>query len=281
MNFDLNKAIELRQKGMSYNNIAKELHSSKQTISYYLKENGYGPNEKYIRNKQKQPNKKHLNEDYFENINTEHKAYWLGFMLADGCVNKTCDRIELCLKENDYNHIAKFKEDIESEHEIGQKKKFIDDKVFISYRLAVTSKKMKADLISHNCTPNKTKILTFPDIDEDMIPHLIRGYIDGDGCITSHTTSKISLEILGTYEFLSSIRKFFGLSENKYIYGFNHSDIKRLVITGKKAFEIIDSLYSNSDIYLNRKYDKYKEFAALFSDKQSSEGKIGSDSTND
>ena len=49
----------------------------------------------------------------------------------------------------------------------------------------------------------------------------------------------------------------------------------------KNAFEIIDSLYSNSDIYLNRKYDKYKEFAALFSDKQSSEGKIGSDSIND
>ena len=53
----LNKAIELRKQGMSYANIAKELKSSKQTISYYLKENGYGPNESYVRHNQNQPNK--------------------------------------------------------------------------------------------------------------------------------------------------------------------------------------------------------------------------------
>ena len=145
----LNKAIELRKQGMSYANIAKELKSSKQTISYYLKENGYGPNEKYIRYNQNQPNKKSLNENYFESIDTEHKAYWLGFMLADGCVNKSRDRIELSLKEEDYDHLVKFKNDLNSGHKIGKKIKTINDKVYISYRLGFNSKKMKKDLINY------------------------------------------------------------------------------------------------------------------------------------
>ena len=260
----LNKAIELRKQGMSYTNIAKELKSSKQTISYYLKENGYGPNEKYIRYNQNQPNKKSLNEDYFENIDTERKAYWLGFMLADGCVNNSRDRIELSLKEEDYNHLVKFKNDLNSGHKIGKKIKTINDKTYISYRLGFNSKKMKKDLIKHNCVPNKTKVLTFPEIQEDMIPHLIRGYIDGDGCITHHQTSKMSLEILGTFEFLSFIRNYFNLPSDKYIYDFNHSDIKRFIITGQKAYDILTVLYEDSDIYLDRKYKKYMEFAPLF-----------------
>lgn len=66
-----------------------------------MKEKGYGPNLKYVRLNQKQPNKKYVNENIFENIDTEEKAYWLGFMFADGCINRTSDRIELSLKEED------------------------------------------------------------------------------------------------------------------------------------------------------------------------------------
>lgn len=263
----ISRAIELRKSGLSYAKIAKEIGKSKQTVSYYLKQEGYGPNEKYIRTNQNQPNKKYVDENFFENIDTEEKAYWLGFMYADGCVNTSRESFELSLKEEDYDHIVKFKKSLHSEHNIGKKKKYTKDKCYISYRLCIRNKKMKQDLIKHGCVPKKTKVLTFPELRDDLIIHFIRGYVDGDGCITSHKTSKISLEILGTYEFLSAIRNYFKLDSDKYIYSFSHSDIERLIITGQKAFNIIERMYKDSTISLDRKFNRYKEFATLFRNK--------------
>lgn len=263
----IDKAIELRKNGLSYAKIADQINADRKKVSYYLKEKGYGPNLKYVRLNQKQPNKKYVNENIFENIDTEEKAYWLGFMFADGCINRTSDRIELSLKEEDYDHIKKFKNFLESEHSIGKKSKTIKDKTYISYRLGITNKKLKQDLISHGCVPNKTKILKFPKLKKEFIKHFIRGYLDGDGCITSHISSKVSLEILGTKEFLIEILKYYNVSTNKYIYGFKHSDINRLVLTGKKAFNIIEDLYKDSNIYLDRKFNLYNKFAPLFRDK--------------
>ena len=117
----INRAIELRKNGLSYAKIAKEIGKSKQTVSYYLKQKGYGPNEKYIRINQNQPNKKYVDESFFDNIDTEEKAYWLGFMYADGCVNTSSNSFELSLKEEDYDHIVKFKNALHSEHKIGKK----------------------------------------------------------------------------------------------------------------------------------------------------------------
>lgn len=188
-------------------------------------------------------------------------------MYADGCVNRTSDRIELSLKEEDYNHIVKFKNFLQSEHTIGRKTKTVGDKIYTSYRLAITSKKLKQDLISHGCVPNKTKLLKFPDLDNNLKKHFIRGYVDGDGCITKHNTSKVSLEVLGTEDFLKAILDCYNFSKDKYIYTFKHSDIKRLVLSGKNAFKVINDLYENSNIYLDRKFNLYNKFAPLFRDK--------------
>lgn len=67
----INEAIELREKKFSYGNIAKLIGVSKKSVSFYLKEKGYGPNEKYIRNIQKQPNKKYFDDTIFEKIDSE------------------------------------------------------------------------------------------------------------------------------------------------------------------------------------------------------------------
>ena len=46
----------------------------------------------------------------FEKIDTEEKAYWLGFLYADGSVGSKDDRIELGLAEKDFHHIEKFRD---------------------------------------------------------------------------------------------------------------------------------------------------------------------------
>ena len=268
----LNRAIELREQGMSYNNIAKELKKDKRTVSYYLKEAGYGPNEKYQRFNQKQPNKKYVNENYFEVIDTEHKAYWLGFLYADGCVSTDRYTVDLGLKEDDYEHLLKFKEDIESEHNISKRKKEMNGKVFYSYRLSIDREKLKNDLIDKGCYPNKTKILAYPTIDQvplHLQHHFIRGYFDGDGCITSINNSKnIKIEIIGTNEFLNGLVTYFGLNENQNIYTFNHTDVKRFSKSGYFAFNIMNILYRDATIYLDRKYQRFLEYLPFYSDNE-------------
>ena len=268
----LNKAIELRKQGMSYNKIAEFLHKDKRTVSFYLKEAGYGPNKKYQRFNQKQPNKKNVNENYFEIIDTEHKAYWLGFFYADGHVETARHTIELSLKEEDYNHLEKFKNDLESDHIISKRSKVIDDNIYYSYRISISREKLKNDLINKGCVPNKTKILTYPDTNQvpfELQRHFIRGYIDGDGCVSCINNSKIfSVDIVGTIDFLNGINNYFKLAQGENIYDFKHTDIKHFSKAGRFAFDMMTHLYKDATIYLDRKYQRYLAYLPLYSDNE-------------
>ena len=55
-----------------------------------------------------------VNHKYFEVIDTEEKAYWLGFLYADGCVIKTKTGSSLLLKLSvkDEEHLNLFKTNI-------------------------------------------------------------------------------------------------------------------------------------------------------------------------
>ncbi len=118
---------------------------------------------------------------------------------------------------------------------------------------------MKNDLIRLGCIPSKTKTLEFPSVDivpKHLMRHFIRGYFDGDGCITTTNKGKqVSVEILGTDSMIDGFIMWTELHKNKYI--FNHSDIKRAIYTGIYAMEILDKLYKNTTIYLDRKYELY------------------------
>ena len=62
--------------------------------------------------------RKPVNNHYFDIIDNEHKAYWLGFLYADGCISSNRPTINFTLNDKDINHIKAFKQDIESEHKI-------------------------------------------------------------------------------------------------------------------------------------------------------------------
>lgn len=249
----ITKAEILYNENKSFTSIGKELNVDRKLISYYLIKKGYKPNHKFkSKTKIIQKSQKTLNEDIFEKIDSEHKAYWLGFLMADGCVSEKNNRIELSLQEKDYKHIIKFKEFMNSDHKVGKK---IKDNKYISYRLGFSRKKTKQDLMMHGCIPNKTKDMIFPNIKKEFKRHFIRGYFDADGCITNHKTSTVSFELLGYDNFLNEVARH--LNIDGHIYKFNHSDVKRFMIAGKKAISILDYLYKDSTIYLDRKYEKY------------------------
>lgn len=66
-----------------------------------------------------------LNKSYFASIDSEEKAYWLGFLMADGCVykgsSKNSYRLQINLSFNDRDCLEKLNESIESDYDIKDK----------------------------------------------------------------------------------------------------------------------------------------------------------------
>ena len=219
----------------------------------------------------------------FDEIDTEEKAYWLGFWFADGYLNssslfkdkKTDYTIELSLQLCDLNHLNKFKEFIKYSKDIK-----IDN---YRCRFYVHNKHLWTTLASLGCTPLKSLILAFPNEytfkNKKLIYDFIRGYFDGDGCISygnkEHT--QMNCSFLGTLGFLNCIKRYFNI-ENKLSHNHNNEEesTMSLVITGNPALQILHTMYENATIYLDRKYEKYKEFCRLYEESYKLlEGNIG------
>lgn len=204
--------------------------------------------------------------DYFHVIDTEEKAYWLGFLYADGCVfisNHHSYSLILELSSVDKEHIQKFKTAIASDTLIKETQR---DNRHIS-RLCIGNKELVCDLISHGCVPKKTLILDFPTIiSQNLIRHFIRGYFDGDGCLSVksyyHKQRKkdylsYSWFILGTRDLLSGMINYLPIKLDIVSVG----KICRIRTQSLNNIKIIlDYLYKDATIYLQRKYDKYIDY---------------------
>lgn len=146
------------------------------------------------------------NKDYFKIIDSEDKAYWLGFLYADGCINK-CYRnkklqgmhLELTVCEKDKHHLSKFKWCLSSDVPIKKKIVLLNKKEYVAYRLCICCTEICQDLIKLKCIPSKTYSIKFPSY--EIVPKLymrdfIRGYFDGDGCIyTTFANNRSHIEI--------------------------------------------------------------------------------------
>ena len=195
-----------------------------------------------------------VNEDFFKSIDTEEKAYWLGFLYADGYNNEKTGSIELTLQESDLSHIELFKKTIGSEHVIS--KKIVDGK-YICYRISICSKTLSNHLSSHGCIQAKSLILEFPEkVPEKLTHHFIRGYFDGDGSVSVNLdTKRHYFHILGTENFLEEVRGHLGLSDTKLDRKGNCYDLRyggRLNLLKIKQY-----MYRDATIYLERKKKKF------------------------
>ena len=199
-----------------------------------------------------------VNESVFEIIDTEEKAYWLGFLYADGYIYSHGKKhgVELTLQAVDYEHLVKFKNFMGSKHKIAYKE------TANAYRINITSKKIAQDLINLGCVQAKSLILQFPTLDqvpEELVHHFMRGYFDGDGCI-----SQFEFSVVGTSEFLDSYEQFLiqGINRTtttKRYHDKRWSDKTEAIRYGgsKQVSKIFHFLYNNATIYLDRKYDKF------------------------
>ena len=267
------EAKKLYESGLSLTKISSILKIDRHKLSKYFKSIGI-----LVINKQ---NSIKFDNTIFDSIDCEEKAYWLGFLFADGNLSSSTNTIELGLKESDKEHLEKYLKFLK--HTDSNKIKFHKGKLGNSYRITITDKHMWNILNNLGCTPKKSLTLKFPSIKYEL--DFIRGYFDGDGCLSYHKNKKsISpvCSIISTNEFLISIQSIGGglnidskiTSDKRYK---NNTKILRLSIENSRKF--LNLIYSNASIYLTRKYKRYlffKEFCRSFKElNELSVSKIG------
>ena len=140
----------------------------------------------------------------FKIIDSAEKAYWLGFIAADGCVyvRETNSTIRIQLNAIDKKHLEKFKKFMNSNVniiDIIQTSGYASvDKPSHMVAIAFNSNDMAQDLINLGIVPNKSKSLQKPKIKEEYYLPYILGYFDGDGSLVKFANGEYNLNITGT-----------------------------------------------------------------------------------
>lgn len=263
--------IEKYTSGISSEILAAELNLDGSTVCRILKRNDIK-----IRPAEENKRKYDINENFFESIDTEEKAYWLGFLYADGSLSKRGYSIRIGLHPQDREILEKFSNIIYGFTKIG-----IDtgmrNGINISYPyVAVYSKKMHNDLTKLGCSNKKSFTITFPDfLSDELLQHFIRGYFDGDGCISIANENRPAIDITSAKPFLDGLSCFIdkklGIRFNKM--GQRHKDRETntrniQLNTFDMVQKFLDYLYKDATIFLRRKYDKYKQIPILLENKE-------------
>ena len=257
-NIIVDKCIALYNSGLTCNEIALIMKSCRQKIARVLKSNG-------IIVKRKDLIK--VNENIFDVIDTEEKAYWLGFLFADGNIAKKYKIISLNLGIKDLNHMEKFKQFISYSNNI----KFGFSNGHKYCRLSFTCNHMYDKFISYGLTPAKSTTLKFPNknifSDESLIKDFIRGYVDGDGCLTwrNKIHTEPTMNIIGTFDFLTELQNFLPIGNRKLFRKHKDGNENIFVFACEEnvAYRLSSFLYKDSKIYLERKYNVFLEYCRL------------------
>lgn len=257
------KIVELYIQGTSINQIGKlfgGLHYN--TIKKILQERGIR-----LRTRSESHYSDGRNVDIFKIIDSEEKAYWLGFLSADGCVYK--GSIKINLQARDKNHLEKFK-------------KFVGVKN-IDVRIYIENGREYADF-SFGCIPmvenlkqygvveNKSLKLQPPIglIPEEFYLDWVRGYIDGDGGISySKKNNRWQSYVNSTKEVCQWIVEILELNTKPFRqkhYGV-YDNVWRIHFNGRiNVYKAWNKMFHNNKatIYLDRKYEMYKKLCSSF-----------------
>lgn len=124
-----------------------------------------------------------VNEAFFDTW-TQEMAYVLGYFYADGSLEDASYLRGKYIRVSSVEKysILRIKKWLGSEHTIVEQKSTWENGK-TRYLLRIGSHKLYDKLISLGLYPNKSLTIQFPDISEEYLPHFIRGYFDGDGCV--------------------------------------------------------------------------------------------------
>ncbi len=159
--------------------------------------------------------KYNIDKNLMNVIDTEEKAYWLGFFYADAYNNEKRGRIVIELQEQDKSHLDKCAKFFGSPREPFLQLK--NKGKYIAYRLELNSIYLSKVLKQHGCPQAKSFTIIFPKwLNNNLINHFIRGYFDGDGSIWIHQ-NQLNISIISTKEFNLKLQNIFQSINIKYL----------------------------------------------------------------
>ena len=274
--------VELYEAGVGCHRIAKKIGFSKPAVMTFLKKVGVlDASRKYRKHK-------FINENYFDEIDSDDKAYFLGLLWADGCNFRSDNgknrgyQIQISLQEKDGYIIRQLAEKIfendnivrfvdnskKKPNQIAQNKRPVE-KVQNSVVLHIPSKHISNVLNEYGMVPRKSLILEMPSIElnEDNFRSFTRGYLDGDGWVSetnsrhaksTGTSHKVfTCGMVGSYAQMEQMKS----RLNDLGFSFIQKDkgkISRITLSGNlQVLRFLDWLYDNASVKLNRKYEKY------------------------
>lgn len=249
----LNEHLSMKEIGEIYN-------CSRTVISRVLKENNISSD---INNKHKY----YADYNKFEKIDSAEKAYWLGFLAADGCNYSRQENASIIINihQKDIEHLKKFKSFMQTNAEI---KEFIQTSGYSNNtpmcKIVLNSKKMSEDLINLGVVPRKSLILQPPKISKEYYLPFILGYFDGDGSIFKTKQNLYGINIEGTKEILNWINEILEISSTLEKRKKDDSNNYYIRCGGiEKPYLIMKQLYDSVNIHLERKYKIYQSLETV------------------
>lgn len=255
----------LYDQGMSLTKISIKLSIDRKALARLLKNNNIKSRDGFSYAK-----KHDLNEHYFDIIDSEEKAYMLGFIYADGNNLFQTNRVAIQLAKIDEEILQKFSHIMFNKQNLKySKKQNAEGKEFEYVSLNMYSKYMSQHLATLGVVERKSHLITFPTwLDISLYKHFIRGLIDGDGWIYLPATNRDSpnVGLICTKQINDTLLLFFdkNLGITSYLCEANKQDFNVMCEIRIKNYHqckiLLDWLYKDASIYLKRKYDIYKRF---------------------
>ncbi len=247
--------LEYKNQGLSRLKISEIFGVTENQLKKIIAKNGWGA---------KKPNIS--NESCFDDY-SEESCYWAGFIAADGCVDAK-NRLRVMLNYDDLAHLEKLRKFLGSTHKISEN----TDKYYRA-SLEVTSPHIVDVLeLNFNVVPNKTDKYILPKMPDIFFKHFLRGYFDGDGCICESFSNKnsVTATLYTTFASGSSVfseQLFEKLKSTLGLGGslqkFSDSNKWQLKYNTNDSITLLTYMYSNSIVYLDRKFAIYHRTVIL------------------
>lgn len=235
---DNRQIAKLYTQGFSSGTISKQFQVSSTRIQQILKVCGVETR------KAAEYNRRHsINQAVFDCLAPESE-YWIGFLFADGCITRqSCLGVGLCKK--DLNHLEKLLQFLGSSHKISHYK------TSVSFNIACAE---VCNALRRHWQGTKKPERMVPDYLLDSI-HFWRGVVDADGTIGVYSNCAL-LSLCGYLEPMLRFKKFAESFQLRSPLSVNHSkSIYTVQLNGCDAVKVLETLYLDSPVHLQRKYE--------------------------
>jgi hypothetical protein len=212
---------------------------------------------------------------FFEEIDTEEKAYFLGFLTADGYVGWTPKRyayvVEIGLQGRDRDVIDKFQRAVGSTHKVQDR--VVNGSVYP--RLHIKSKRLAGSLRARGLCPKTGDVPT--GIPSELMHHFFRGWFDGDGSVFRCGQGRFRLSVCGARPIVEAFAAFCYPTVKRHYPVIDHSKspICYYRLGGRQGLRVLEVLYDGSSVWLDRKHQVFKELQEHFGNKPLSSNYIG------